>query len=194
MTCYPLNTQLNAWDGPLGNIMSLQSYNNQSVLINCFQTWDDMDKNGLYLGRTELDKDESSGRLGMFVSASGAQIQSYCSSGLRLVTSDGNVALRVANGKVAIGDGTPIAKYLSSTLTWDPVSLGNGAGTSVTITVTGAAVGDPVTVGHTGVVRDKLMLYGNVTSENTVTVTLYNQTGSSYNVSSGTLRVGVWKH
>lgn len=104
----------------------------------------------------------------------------------------------LSTGNLTIGTGTPITRYLSATIPWDPPILTAGASTTTTISVNGAAIGDPVTVGLTSLIDGKLNLYGAVTKVSngvaTVTVTLVNNINASFNVTNGILRVGVWKH
>ncbi|MFN3650102.1 MAG: hypothetical protein ACK47B_11030 [Armatimonadota bacterium] len=95
---------------------------------------------------------------------------------------------------LVIGGGTPIAKYLSATKVWDPPSIADGAITSTTVTVTGAAVGDLAVAGLTTLTAGLALLSAHVTAADTVTVVLLNKTGGALDVASGTLRVGVWKH
>jgi hypothetical protein len=79
-----------------------------------------------------------------------------------------------------------------NTKTWDPPQLADGVGTSTTITVTGAVVGDLVLASLTTLPGTAgLALQGVVTSSNTVTVWIHNATGSTVDVSSGTLNVMV---
>lgn len=82
---------------------------------------------------------------------------------------------------------------LTATKTWDPPSLSNGSQTSTTVTVTGAAVGDPAIAGLSSINAAGWFLSANVTSANTVTVTLMNHTGGTVDLGSGTLTVIVFK-
>ena len=82
---------------------------------------------------------------------------------------------------------------LSGSVTWDPPSVGSGSQTSTTVTVTGAAVGDPVSVGFSTAVPAGALLVGSVTATNTVTVTLLNSVGSPVDLASGTLTAVVFK-
>jgi hypothetical protein len=99
-----------------------------------------------------------------------------------------------STGNLSIGGGASITKYLTATKLWDPPSLAINANTTTTLPVAGAAIGDPVTVGLTSVAVGGIGIYGVVTAASTVTVTLINNTTGVKNLSSGTLRVGVWKH
>lgn len=94
---------------------------------------------------------------------------------------------------IAIGGGSPITKHLSGTATWDPGSIANGAQTTTSVTVTGAAVGDTVAVGFS-VTQLTMILSGYVSAPNTVTVIMLNFSGAARDLASGTLRADVWKH
>jgi len=77
--------------------------------------------------------------------------------------------------------------------TWDPASVANGASVQLTgITVTGAAVGDPVDVSFSNSLQG-MSLTGYVTATDTVAVTLLNNTGGAVDLASGTLKIGVRK-
>jgi hypothetical protein len=89
--------------------------------------------------------------------------------------------------------GTQIKKHLSATASWDPPSVVNGASTTTTITVTGAALGDTVAVGFTSLVTG-WTITGLVTATNTVEVRITNNTGGTVDLASGTLRADVWQH
>ena len=95
--------------------------------------------------------------------------------------------------QIIIGGGTPILKHLSTTATWDPGNLADGAQTSVATTLTGAALGDEVSCSFS-LDLQLLQLTGHVSSANNVTVVLQNHTGGAINLSSGTLRVSVTQH
>src|SRR5690606_37863290 len=56
-----------------------------------------------------------------------------------------------------ISDAVALQGHLSATTTWDPPSLANGAQTTTTVTVNGAALGDPVIVGFTRSLQGMLL-------------------------------------
>lgn len=101
----------------------------------------------------------------------------------------------IANASpIAIGtSGTAIKSYLSATATWDPPSVAAGAQTTTTVAVSGAVLGDPVTVGFS-LQLQTMQLTGYVSTAGTVTVVLQNGTAGAIDLGSGTLRVGVWQH
>lgn len=95
---------------------------------------------------------------------------------------------------LAIGSsGAAITKHLSATRTWDPSSVASLGNTTVTVNVSGAAVGDTVTVGFTPTIQG-MILTGHVSSSGVVTVVLFNPTGGAIDLGSGTLRADVWQH
>lgn len=107
-----------------------------------------------------------------------------------------NVAFWENRGTVSGSDviGAPVAKHLSATATYDPPSVASGSQTSTTITVTGAAVGDTTTCGHSTVTADLWQISCYVSAADTVRVVLKNHSGGAIDAASGTLRADVWKH
>lgn len=107
-----------------------------------------------------------------------------------------SVAFFQNRGTVSGSDviGAPVAKHLSATATYDPPSVAAGSQTSTTITVTGAAVGDTASCGHTTITADLWQISCYVSAADTVRVVLKNHSGGAIDASSGTLRADVWKH
>jgi Pectate lyase superfamily protein len=99
-----------------------------------------------------------------------------------------------ATRALSIGLGSEIVGHLSGTITWDPPKTADGAIASTTVRVTGAACGDTVAVGFSTAVPAGALLAGAVTAADAVTVTLFNKTGKTLDLSPGTLRADVWKH
>ena len=77
---------------------------------------------------------------------------------------------------------------------FNPPSLAAGASTSTTVTVPGAKAGDPAVASLTSITGGGWVLSAQGTADNTVTVTLANQTGAVADLASGTLRVKVLKY
>lgn len=77
--------------------------------------------------------------------------------------------------------------------TWNPASIANGAMTSTTVTVSTAALGDLAIAAHSVAIPAGCQLTANVTSANTVTVTLMNHSGSTQDIASGTLTVFLFR-
>lgn len=92
-----------------------------------------------------------------------------------------------------IGGGTKIAKYLSTTATWNPGSVAAAGQTSTTVTLTGAALGD-VALCSFSLDLQLLQLTANVSAANTITCVLQNGTAGPIDLASGTLRVSVLQH
>lgn len=80
--------------------------------------------------------------------------------------------------------------YLESSTTWDPPAVVANSYTLTTVSVAGATVGDQVFVSFSQDITG-CMLQGSVNTNGVVTVTLQNLTGSTVNLSSGSLRVRV---
>nr|WP_297388284.1 carboxypeptidase-like regulatory domain-containing protein [uncultured Roseateles sp.] len=83
--------------------------------------------------------------------------------------------------------------YLRGSTTYDPPDLAAGAKQQTTVTVTGARIGDFVRVTFS-LANAGIRWSGEVTSNDTVTVTQENVSGSAVNLSSGTLKATVTKH
>lgn len=73
---------------------------------------------------------------------------------------------------------------------YNPPNLADGTGTSTTVTVTGAALGDWAQASFSLDVQG-VMMRADVTSANTVTVRFQNESGGAVDLGSGTLRVRV---
>ena len=94
-------------------------------------------------------------------------------------------------GTVAIGSGTPIAKVLSATATLDFGNTSTLTSTDLTITVTGAAVGDSVAIGLPAAPDANGCFTGWVSAANTVTVRFNNYSAGSIDPASATYRATV---
>jgi|GEM_PF-787669 len=84
---------------------------------------------------------------------------------------------------------------ITVSVAWDPPSLITGSATTTTVSVAGAATTDSVVLNHSSVdaAGTAWLMYGYVSAAGTVTVVLMNQTGSTVDLASGTLRVKVIK-
>lgn len=87
--------------------------------------------------------------------------------------------------------------YIEVSATYNPPSIASGVSTSTTITVTGAVIGDSVTVfpptGYTGGLQG-LRAWADVTAADTVTLYLRNDTGGAIDLASGGWKVRVAKN
>jgi hypothetical protein len=106
--------------------------------------------------------------------------------------SDCNFSGRI---KVGVGGSTAsISKTLSATSVWDPPSIVNGASSTQSgLVLNGVAVGDVVTAAHTSIVSPDWAIQACVTSANTVSVKITNNTGGTVDLASGTLRINCIK-
>lgn len=112
---------------------------------------------------------------------------------------DANTAVGFVAGQdfEVAGAGTITRLYprpLSGTAAWTPGAIAGGAGATQSVTVTGAALGDPVAVGYNQNLADGIVLTGEVSAANTVTAQLRNVTGGSITPTAGTVRATVWKY
>jgi hypothetical protein len=86
-----------------------------------------------------------------------------------------------------------LPELVTSSRTWDPGTVANGAVTSVKLAVAGASLGDPVMASHTRSLAAGVLLAASVTAADEVTVTLVNHSGAAFDLASGTLRASVWR-
>lgn len=84
-------------------------------------------------------------------------------------------------------------QMLQATGTWDPGSIADGAVTSTTLAVTGAALGDPVSVSHSAMTAADIILTAFVQAADTVRIVLFNKSGGNYDMGTGTLTAIVTK-
>lgn len=84
---------------------------------------------------------------------------------------------------------------LIGSVTYDPPSLAAGVAANTTVTVSGAAVGDTVLATHSSIetAATSWIIYGYVSASSTVRVIIFNATGGTVDLGSGTLRVRVFK-
>lgn len=84
-------------------------------------------------------------------------------------------------------------RTLRASTTWDPASVADAGVATTTLTVTGAAVGDPAVASLSTMGTSTLLISAHVTAANTVRVTLYNRNGGAVDCASGTLTAMVFK-
>ncbi len=97
-------------------------------------------------------------------------------------------------GGMKVGDGGKVNKVLTGSTTWDPASIADGDDLSTTLTVTGAAVGDPCFAGLTTLTTQDVQITAHVSAANTVKVVLLNRNGAAVDLASGTLKVTVFQN
>lgn len=83
-------------------------------------------------------------------------------------------------------------KTITGSTTWDASSIADAGTEDKEVTVTGAEVGDAVTV-RLSIALGGLTISGEVTSANTVTATLTNATGEAVDLASATLLAAAYK-
>lgn len=88
---------------------------------------------------------------------------------------------------------TAVGKVLTGSKTFDTPSVIDAAGTSTTVTVTGAALGDFVTGVSLSVDLAGITTTAYVSAADTVTVRFQNESGGTLDLASATLRVLVRK-
>lgn len=107
---------------------------------------------------------------------------------------EGASSIGKAAGPLGWNGGTPIARHLSATAEWSPPTIAPGSSASAEVPVPRAEVGNPVAVGFSRPLPAGAMLAGSVSSENRVTVTLFNATGRPLRLPGGMLRADCWVH
>ncbi|MBZ9889457.1 hypothetical protein LB559_16140 [Mesorhizobium sp. BR1-1-3] len=98
----------------------------------------------------------------------------------------------VAAGTVALAAGSTRDGYLRGSATYDPPSLADAAGTTTTVTVTGAALGDTAQASFS-LDTSGITITAWVSATNTVSVRFQNESGGVLDITSGTLRCSVFK-
>lgn len=89
----------------------------------------------------------------------------------------------------------PYQRTLKNSTTWDPASIGANSSTTTTLTVTGAALGDPVTISKTsGSYSNGEIYFAYVSATDTVTIQLQNGSGGTFDIASATFNVVVLKY
>lgn len=105
-----------------------------------------------------------------------------------------NATTYVSTTQMIVGQGTPVNKIVSNTLSVNPDSLGAGQSTTTNITMTGAAIGDScqatVTAGDLLSPTSTAMIACRISSAGVGTITFYNATPTSaFNAGTSSLRV-----
>lgn len=88
---------------------------------------------------------------------------------------------------------TRLIPWRTGTATWNPASIAADAVATTTVSVRGARVGQPVSVGFSSITNENVLLTAQVQADNTVRVVLLNKTGGALDPASGTVKVVVWR-
>jgi hypothetical protein len=109
--------------------------------------------------------------------------------------SSDSVLVKRNNVVYAVPQNTVGVQMLKGSTTWDPASISANSSTTTTITVSGAALGDPVTISKTsGSYSNGEVYFAYVSATNTVTIQLQNVSGGTFDISSATYNVIVLKY
>jgi hypothetical protein len=104
----------------------------------------------------------------------------------------GTVTTKITNTAAATLRG--LVDVLTGTVAWDPASLIVGASERKSVTVTGAAVGDPAFGGLSSIAATGWDITAAVIAANTVELKITNNTAATVDLASGTARATVVKH
>lgn len=145
----------------------------------------------------ELDSEKLGGALGStdnrLLRADGTGGQTAQGSAVT-VDDSGNVngvgTLNVASRLYTNNNEVPYR--LQGTATYDPPSLADGAGTTTTVTVTGAALGD-IALASFSLTTSGITISAWVSGADTVSVRFQNESGGPLDINSGTLKAWVLK-
>ena len=118
--------------------------------------------------------------------------------GIRQTTGEDGTINHVSDNLEFVSGTTPyvLAKTLTNTATLDYGSIASLATETLTITVTGAAVGDVVSIGIDNASKSAGLIFGQawVSATDTVSIEAYNSTLSPIDPASGTFRASVIKY
>ncbi len=107
-------------------------------------------------------------------------------------TTGGDPGVNGINFTTILKSNNPVPARIEGTATYDPPSLADGAGVTTTVTVTGAALGDPA-VASLAVDLQGIIINASVSATNTVAVRLQNETGATLDLASATLKAWALK-
>lgn len=153
-------------------------------LVNADRKWK-IDNTGAFLASTDNAVD---------IGASGANRPKdvYVTDDV-VAGGDGTFGAALTGGTLAVGGGTVMTSVLSATATLDFGSILAAASADLTITVTGAAVGNSVHLGLPAAPDASVTFNGFVSSANTVTVRAFNIGAIAADPASATFRATVMK-
>jgi hypothetical protein len=130
---------------------------------------------------------------GLTISSGVSSLQGITGSTLTLTDTLTGVAANLSGG-LQVGGGATVAKWLTTTLTWNPASVGAQSSQVTTVTLTGAAVGDLALVVNEFLTDNTaLVTTAHVSAADTVRVCIANPTAFASDPASRTLRIFVLK-
>jgi hypothetical protein len=160
----------------------------------CYYVQDDENVYGFSVNNATFDSSKRSSVLvGQVLNSGAAWLGTVASNMLQLRTNN-TIRMQIdATGGVRVGSSTatPIVNVFSATATLDFPSISSNSTEVLTITVTGAAVGDVVHLGPPSTIEAGLTWSGFVSATNTVTIRLHNTSGGAVNPASATWRAAV---
>lgn len=107
-----------------------------------------------------------------------------------LTVPDADQAIRVSLSQYLARLVTTISQaFITAFASWTPGAIANGGFVSATVTVRGMAPPMPVYVGFTQAIPAGCILHAVCTSQDTVTVSIFNFTGAPQNIAAGTLQI-----
>lgn len=131
---------------------------------------------------------------GVYITKSGNNILLSPAATAAYVGTTNLVATNLTTSAMTIGGGAAITAYRSATATLNFASILASGSEDLTITVTGAAVGDTVTLGLPATVLAGAVFNAWVSAADTVTVRCNNAGAIAVDPASATYRVGVTSH
>lgn len=124
--------------------------------------------------------------IGVYGAATGANARAGAFDGA--VTINGALtATTISNAAGAL------VAAITATTNWNPPAVASDGFVATTLTVAGAAIGNPVSAGFTSLDNANVTIHAHVSAANTVRVMIHNKTGASVDLAAGTLRVAVFK-
>lgn len=88
---------------------------------------------------------------------------------------------------------TRLMPYRTASEPWNPGSTANDAVATTLVSVRGAKVGQPVSVGYSSITTENVLLTAQVQAADTVRVVLLNKTGGALDPAAGTVTVVLWR-
>lgn len=131
---------------------------------------------------------------GLQTGASGLLVYVKDTGGLEVDSNGVAVKCKTDGNLASDSDGLYVTgvSSLNGTKTWNPGAVADGGTATTTVTVTGAAVGDPAVAGFAGLDEAGWIITAFVQAANTVSVTIENVSGGVLIPAQGTLTARVF--